>query len=37
MACNKNKYRPVPEVVKQPVSLSFARYDNKGSESKIIN
>jgi len=37
MACNKNKYRPVPEVIKQPVSLSFARYDNKGSESKIIN
>ena len=37
MACNKNKYRPIPEVIKQPVSLSFSKYDNKGNESKIIN
>ena len=37
MACNKNKYRPIPEVVKEPVSLSFSRYDNRGNESKIIN
>ena len=37
MACNKNKYRPVPEVIKQKVSLSFAKYDNKGFKSKIIN
>ena len=37
MACNKNKYRPVAEVIKEPVNLSFSKYDNKGSESKIIN
>jgi len=37
MACNKNKYRPVAEVIKQPVNLSFSKYDNRGSESKIIN
>ena len=37
MACNKNKYRPVPDVIKQKVSLSFAKYDNKGFKSKIIN
>jgi hypothetical protein len=37
MACNKNKYRPVAEVVKQPVNLSFSKYDNRGNESKIIN
>ena len=37
MACNKNKYRPVAEVVKQPVNLNFSKYDNRGNESKIIN
>ena len=37
MACNKNKYRPVAEVIKQPVNLNFSKYDNRGSESKIIN
>jgi hypothetical protein len=37
MACNKNKYRPIPETVRQPVNLSFAKYNNKGRESKIIN
>ena len=37
MACNKNKYRPVAEVIKQPVNLSFSKYDNRGNESKIIN
>jgi hypothetical protein len=37
MACNKNKYRPIPENVRQPVNLSFAKYNNKGRESKIIN
>ena len=37
MACNKNKYRPVAEVIKEPVNLNFSRYDNRGNESKIIN
>ena len=37
MACNKNKYRPIPEVVKQSVNLNFSKYDNKGGASKIIN
>ena len=37
MACNKNKYRPVPEIIKEKVSLSFSKYDNKGYKSKIIN
>ena len=37
MACNKNKYRPVAEVIKEPVNLNFSKYDNRGSESKIIN
>ena len=37
MACNKNKYRPVAEVIKEPVNLSFSKYDNRGNESKIIN
>ena len=36
MACNKNKYRPVHELKRQPVYLGFKRYDNKGSISKII-
>ena len=37
MACNKNKYRPIAEVIKQPLNLSFSKYDNRGNESKIIN
>ena len=37
MACNKNKYRPVAEVIKEKVNLNFSKYDNRGHESKIIN
>ena len=37
MACNKNKYRPVADIVKEPLNLSFSKYSNKGSQSKIIN
>ena len=37
MACNKNKYRPIAEVSREPLNLHFAKYDNKGNESKIIN
>ena len=36
MACNKNKYSPVYKVQKNKVQLSFNRYDNNGSISKII-
>jgi len=37
MACNKNKYRPVAEIIKEKVNLNFSRYDNRGYKSKIIN
>ena len=37
MACNKNKYRPVAEVIKEKINLNFSKYDNQGNESKIIN
>ena len=36
MACNKNKYTPIHKVQNQPVNLSFGKYDNTGSTSKII-
>jgi len=36
MACNKNKYRPVNEIIREKVSLGFSSYDNKGHISKII-
>tara|TARA_R110002074_G_scaffold233367_2_gene404999 strand:+ start:5262 stop:7484 length:2223 start_codon:yes stop_codon:yes gene_type:complete len=36
MACNKNKYTPAFKQEKKPISLSFGRYDNNGSTSKII-
>ena len=36
MACNKNRYTPVFKVEKNVVPLSFKKYDNKGSISKII-
>jgi hypothetical protein len=36
MACNKNKYRPVPTRVKQDINLGIRRYNNKGSFSQII-
>ena len=37
MACNKNKYRPVNDVIKQKVNLGFKKYNNKGMNSQIIN
>ena len=36
MACNKNKYRPVPNLTKNKVKLSIKKYNNKGNFSKII-
>jgi hypothetical protein len=37
MACNKNLYTPKPNIqLKNKVNFSFAKYDNKGNFSKII-
>jgi hypothetical protein len=36
MACNKNKYRPIPERVKQTYNFGIKKYNNDGSLSKII-
>ena len=36
MACNKNKYRPINELIREKISLGFTTYDNKGVLSKII-
>jgi hypothetical protein len=37
MACNKNRYAPINKVVRNNISLSFKKYDNTGSISKIVN
>jgi hypothetical protein len=37
MACNKNNYRPNAIKNKQPLNLSFKKYDNDGFVSKIQN
>jgi hypothetical protein len=37
MACNKNLYAPKPNIqLKNKVNFSFAKYNNKGNFSKII-
>ena len=36
MACNKNKYRPVPKINKINYNLGIKRYNNEGTVSKII-
>ena len=36
MACNKNKYTPVNIKQRDPVNISFKKYDNTGYTSKII-
>ena len=36
MACNKNKYAPNAQKQKTELNISFAKYENKGSLSKII-
>ena len=36
MACNKNKYRPIPQKVITQYDLGIKRFDNKGDISKII-
>ena len=36
MACNRHLYVPNPSVKKQPVDISFAKYNQGGNMSKII-
>ena len=36
MACNKNLYRPVPQMQKQKLNLKIAKYTNTGALSKLI-
>jgi len=36
MACNKNKYRPVPKLILQDIDLGIKKFDNSGTVSKII-
>ena len=37
MACNKNLYTPTPDKkINNKVNFSFAKYNNKGNFSKII-
>ena len=37
MGCNKNKYSPNAQKLKTNFNISFAKYENKGTLSKIIN
>jgi hypothetical protein len=37
MACNKNKYRPIPKIIRQSYDLGIKKYDNSGLLSKIID
>ena len=36
MACNRHLYAPNATIEKQPVNVSFARYNQNGNMSKII-
>jgi len=36
MACNKHLYAPTNKTERTKVNISFARYANSGSQSKII-
>ena len=36
MACNKNKYRPIPQIIRQNYDLGIKKFDNSGLLSKII-
>jgi hypothetical protein len=36
MACNRHLYKPNPNIEKQQLSLNIAKYNNKGSMSKLI-
>ena len=36
MACNKNKYRPIPLRSKKEINLGIRTFNNDGSMSQII-
>jgi hypothetical protein len=36
MACNRHLYKPNPKIEKTNIDISIARYNNRGSNSKII-
>ena len=36
MACNKNRYRPIPQRSMKKINLGIKRYDNNGIISKLI-
>jgi len=36
MACNKNKYRPIPLRTRKEINLGIRKYNNDGSMSQII-
>ena len=36
MACNKNLYKPVPQMQKRKLNLKIAKYTNSGAFSKLI-
>jgi len=36
MACNKNKYRPIPLKKQKEINLGIRRFNNEGSTSQII-
>ena len=37
MACNKNRYKPIPDRKIISYDLGIKKYDNSGLVSKIIN
>ena len=37
MACNRHKYRPTAYLETKPISMKISKYDNSGTNSKIIN
>ena len=36
MACNRHLYAPNAKIERQPVNINFAKYNQRGSMSKII-
>ena len=37
MACNKNRYVPMAEKINKKIDIKFAKFNNKGNISQIIN
>ena len=36
MACNKHLYKPNPKIERTPIDINISRYNNMGTNSKII-